>query len=152
MTREEAIAILNHAKGQTEYPHGAYGIALDMAIKALEQEPICPSHGIDCEDCPAYDPCGDVISRQAMHIELEKWITYGEYEYSNATKYLYDRIDRLPSVKPQEPKTGHWIEPTSDMIHNHICGSCEVICSSCNENAIDEYKYCPNCGAKMIDQ
>jgi hypothetical protein len=61
-----------------------------MAIKALEQEP--------CEDC---------IGRQAMHIELEKWITYGEYKYSNATKYLYDRIDKLPSVNPQEPKTGH---------------------------------------------
>ena len=57
------------------------------------------------------EPCGDAISRQAMHIELEKWITYGEYKYSNATKYLYDRIDRLPPVK-QEPR---WI-PVSERL------------------------------------
>lgn len=53
------------------------------------------------------EPCDDAISRQAVHIELEKWINNGEYNYSNATKYLYDRIDRLPPVNPQEPKTGH---------------------------------------------
>ena len=68
-----------------------FEIILTLAEKALEQEP--------CDDC---------ISRQAMHIELEKWITYGEYKYSNATKYLYDRIDRLPSVSPQQ-KVEKWI-------------------------------------------
>ena len=52
-------------------------------------------------DAPQIEPCDDAISRQAMHIELEKWITYGEYKYSNATKYLYDRIDRLPPVTPK---------------------------------------------------
>ena len=29
----------------------------NLAIKALSQEPICPSAGVDCEDCPAYEPC-----------------------------------------------------------------------------------------------
>ena len=60
-----------------------------------------------------------------------------------------DEIRAIPTI--EERKEGHWIEPTSDMIHNHICGSCEVICSSCNETAIDEYNYCPNCGAKMYE-
>ena len=38
MTIEEAKAILKLAKICCEYPHGAYSIALDIAIKALEQE------------------------------------------------------------------------------------------------------------------
>ena len=64
MTREEAIDLLDNLIGMVEDNHKSdYDTALQMAIKALEQEPICPSHGIDCEDCPAYDPCGDVISR-----------------------------------------------------------------------------------------
>lgn len=58
-------------------------------------------------------------------------------------------IDRAIKAIEQASKTGHWIEPTLEMILNHTCGSCEVICSSCNEPAIDEYDYCPNCGAKM---
>ena len=92
MTREEAIAVF---KGFKFLPREMK--AVDMAIKALKQE-----------------PCGDAISRQAMHIELEKWITYGEYKYSTATQYLYDRIDGLPPVKPAE-KAGHWI-PVSERL------------------------------------
>ena len=60
-------------------------------------------------------------------------------------------LNELPSVTPQGLKTGHWIEPTFDMIHNHVCGSCEFICSSCNKIAVDEYDYCPNCGARMVE-
>lgn len=40
MTIEEAKAILKLAKIYCEYPHGAYSIALDIAIKALEQEAV----------------------------------------------------------------------------------------------------------------
>lgn len=40
MTIEEAKAILKLAKICCEYPHGAYSIALDIAIKALEKESI----------------------------------------------------------------------------------------------------------------
>ena len=53
----------------------------------------------------------------------------------------YECVKGIRGRYNPQPKTGHWIEPTSDMIHNHICGNCEVICSSCNENAIDEYDY-----------
>lgn len=67
--------------------------------------------------------CGDAISRQAMHIELEKWITYGEYKYSNATKYLYDRIDRLPSVTPQQ-RTGRWIQKEEGEAEPFIIWEC----------------------------
>lgn len=57
------------------------------------------------------------------------------------------------TVAPQEPKTGHWFvdeRPESDR---------EIICSNC-EQPIFKYhkmdfdyrpKYCPNCGAKMVE-
>lgn len=91
-------------------------------------------------------PCEDAISRQAMHIELEKWITYGEYKYTNATKYLYDRIDRLPPVTPAE-KVGKWIMHIDDLFP----AESTMECNKCHEHqpiTIDD-NYCPNCGAKM---
>lgn len=71
MTREEAIAILKDCLYKAEYKHGAYGIALEMAIKALEQEP-CDEYGnykypSDIEltepNTATSMPCGDAISR-----------------------------------------------------------------------------------------
>ena len=37
-------------------------IVAPKTVKALEQEPICPSLGIDCEDCPAYECTNWVFS------------------------------------------------------------------------------------------
>jgi len=58
-----------------------------------------------------------------------------------------------PSITSQEPKTGHWI---GDKAY--------PICPKCNCNVIERYiscsdyaemykpmKYCPNCGAKMVE-
>ena len=42
----------------------------------------------------------DMVDREAVLLAIEQWITYGEYKYSNATKYLVDRIKRLPSTYP----------------------------------------------------
>lgn len=61
---------------------------------------------------------------------------------SNVAKELA----KLPSVTPQEPKTGHW-----------TCDRANVRCSSCGRGYKDfygkariaNYNYCPNCGAKM---
>jgi hypothetical protein len=89
------------------------------------------------------EPCEDAISRQAMHIELEKWITYGEYKYSNATKYLYDRIDRLPPVTPKQ-RTGHWI-------HRKMDNECWEECSECHVERAYPTLYCPDCGCRMVE-
>lgn len=79
-----------------------------------------------------------------MHIELEKWITYGEYKYSNATKYLYDRIDRLPSVSLQQ-KVGKWIaiEDEEENIVGYYCSNCDLPMKT-----EEKTKYCPHCGDK----
>ena len=46
----------------------------------------------------------------------------------------------------QEPKTGHWIDMTSGYAFNDKCSECGYIV---HIQFINEYKYCPNCGAKM---
>jgi len=94
MTNEEAIQKIKHMiylgldKSHTE--------ACEMAIKALEQEA--------CEDC---------ISRQAALDTFclsEKSRKYGGDHSGYDTIMLYevqDALEALPSVNPQEPKTGY---------------------------------------------
>lgn len=93
--------------------------ALDMAIKVLERE-----------------PSGDLISRQAV-LEL-----IADYDLSMGQ--VVKGIHALPSVTPQEPKTGHWINGDRT----------KWKCSNCGYGVLDwnSTPYCPNCGAKMIEQ
>lgn len=116
--------------------------ALDIAIKALEQE-----------------PCEDAISRR----EAIKKFTYSwkgeripDYDCDNFPtqidiKTVKEILKELPSVTPQ-PKTGHWIDrfPTKEC----KCSVCDFLICISNGSYIDmvgQMKYCPNCGAKMIE-
>ena len=133
MTREKAIGNLIHAIRWNDMPKKE---ALEMAIKALEQE-----------------PCDDAISRQAMlefiHAMYDTHITEtedGEYIDYNATVY---GIKKLPSVNPQ-PKTGHWIRGkyTEDDIRYN---DSSYKCSECGRIVDFKENFCPSCGAKMVD-
>ena len=75
-------------------------------------------------------------------------------------KKILDRINELPSVILQESKTGHWIthgERITLLTGETATGG--VICSECGYKTHNHahiivgcpYKYCPNCGAKMIE-
>ena len=84
MTREEAIDLLDNLIGMVEDNHNSnYDTALQMAIKALEQE-----------------PCEDAISRQAMLDGLAS-IAKAKAK-SDAQKALMGRVmfftEHLPSV------------------------------------------------------
>ena len=48
----------------------------------------------------------------------------------------------------EEPKTGHWIKQTLTMPLSDSTKEC-VMCSECKTHWDLEYKFCPNCGAKM---
>ncbi len=149
LTREQAIENLRIIQDKYTWSSGAIE-ALDMAIQALTQV-----------------PCDDAISRQAVLESIKnlypdmpvmdimgarrKWLEkYAPYfECENA-------VEHLPSIKPQEPKTGHWIE------HKHGFWSFvnekgerdgwmpDYECSLCGSRAWKQAtKYCPNCGTKM---
>lgn len=59
MTREEAIKMLEYIRytgnGESEYKNDAQSIALDMAIKALEQSPILDKVIAEIMDTGAYE-------------------------------------------------------------------------------------------------
>ena len=122
--------------------------ALEIAIKALEQE-----------------PCEDAVSRQALLDKLDEW---DWQELYLPIHFKENIIDELPSVQPKakrdrtvqdfvdkcrecgekygkllKSKTGHWTHDGSHWKNRFIC-------SECNYKLFDEpTNYCPNCGARM---
>lgn len=93
------------------------------------------------------EPCEDAISRQAVNAlvdELARAISDERCRMSRgrSTATIMQDILDLPSVKPQEPKTGHWIR--CDILQEFKCSECRV----CFRN---KSNYCSNCGAKMVE-
>lgn len=135
MTNQEAIEIL-HSDIDNKSCDGCQILcrdlkcpvneALEMAIKALEQ-----------------NPCDNAISRQdAIRICEERGHDNSAY-----------CIRQLPPVNPQ-PKIGHWISYnwTESGLGITRWG---IKCDQCNKQYKyggemgGTYSYCPNCGARM---
>lgn len=132
MSREEAIKLLRKLR-KTIDRNNAYGEAEEMAIQALEQE-----------------PCEDAIRRQAV---LDEAFEVDTKEYGRIDVVGVDAIDALPPVTPQ-PKTGHWVAIDEEPHEVWECDHCgfEIDGSGCIDpyDYLDTYKFCPNCGAKMV--
>ena len=110
MTREEAIQVLSMVEA-----HGTLVIqAKEMAIKALEQKPICPSAGVDCEDCPVY---GDAISRY----QKIKQMLYELKEMPLAPCLMKGHICAVHEIlnEVMEPSTSSSQKPKSEWEHDH---------------------------------
>ena len=113
--------------------------ALDMAIKALKQQ-----------------PCGDCISRQAAIDALDVLCQEHRYKipgkietYSQYNEAWQDALDRaegaifnLPSAQP-ERKKGKWIYDGDC----YICDQCKSAFGWWADSQTSNY--CPNCGADM---
>lgn len=97
--------------------------ALEMAIQALSQE-----------------PCEDAISRHKAIVMITA------YEGKSAQ---IEALEQLPSVNPQ--KSAKWIGIDEEPHEDYECNRCGYVCSTFTANIkpSEEYKYCPNCGAKM---
>lgn len=50
----------------------------------------------------------------------------------------------------QEPKTGYWIDNMDLGYHVSICSNCDWRGHG-DTNLIYKPKYCPNCGARMVE-
>lgn len=90
------------------------------------------------------EPCDDVVSRQAVaklvrgcNSALEEPLIFDSH---NSGVVFEQYINDLPSVRPQEPKAGKWV----DIPFSHY-----FKCSECDKYQISETNYCPNCGARM---
>ena len=58
MTNTEALKRLKEP--YNDNPR-TYHEAINTAINALSNQVICPSHNVDCTDCPAHTPIRDVV-------------------------------------------------------------------------------------------
>lgn len=96
------------------------------------------------------EPCEDTISRHAV-LDLMQMRMSG--------KELFKAVYELPPVTPKQ-RTGHWIEYTRVLIPEPInrweqawyCSECGYGNQECEDgSAWLEWKYCPNCGTKMVE-
>jgi hypothetical protein len=134
MTNEEAIFCL---KGIKNIGHDIFTEqkdfqeCLDMAIKALRQEP--------CEDC---------VSRKAIDQNIYDYAKSNGLSYANMKNYILD----TPSVTLTRKK-GKWITKIKSDRRNDMWPT-NPKCSECGgepyyNNTIYNYKFCPYCGAEM---
>ena len=95
----------------------------------------------------------DCISRaEALKLMQDNWRTHnGDW----AMQESMDDIRALPSVTPQEPKTGHWIPTEYDSYAdgNPVWDKWECSECGCEHNGEEDTltAYCPDCGAKMVE-
>lgn len=122
MTREEAIAIF---KGFKFLPREMK--AVEMAIKALEQE-----------------PCENAVSRQA--VLNEKYLI--ELEDGQSFYCINpEDVEALPPVTPTR-KHGEWEKEVFDL-GVKIPVRVAYQCSECGNYFDSEFNFCPHCGADM---
>ena len=84
------------------------------------------------------EPSGDLISRQDAIDAIWDGTNMDIY-----TREVKETLEEIPSVK-QEPKTGHWIW----CVGSHKCSNCEEYTCFSHKELL---RYCPNCGAKMVE-
>ena len=133
MTREEAIKELKYNKEDDTFVISAE--VIDMAIKALEQEPTKNDLGVDC------------ISREQAIEEADKLIL--ETGYDN--EKVIEMLEELPPITPQEPRKGEWLR-MSDLSEQeddrYKCSRCENVIH--HKNKMDLYTFnswCGRCGS-----
>lgn len=103
----------------------------------------------------------DCISRQAAIEAIETDCSWDMFdEFGNRTRIgerIIEVIKKVPPSKP-ERKIGHWEYTQSDYdpnVGNWHCSECKDIVVTCltrvAEGRIPRYKYCSNCGCRMIE-
>lgn len=145
--REHCSDMLRHTFTDGEDIWGKDLEALDLAIKALDQEP--------CEDAISRKALFDMCKKEIDHIS-KNWQNYhSPSEAKSGFAYIATNIYDLPPVNPQ-PKIGHWIladeqnkEDVDNDNYRFICSECQ--CSDVHAKCT-KVPYCWNCGARMIEK
>lgn len=63
-----------------------------------------------------------------------------EYDHDGIGKVTIEAMDMLMGLITDGRKRGEWVD--DDFVGQYRCSECDYY-------AIDEYDYCPNCGARM---
>ena len=147
MTRAKAIEILKKLieamQGHvTVLPTPERIAAIRLAIASLETD---EAYQLEYENPTTKNNLGvDCISRQAVIDSLYDWSNHSmtDAETWHLRQVIGD-IKSMPSVTPQEPKTGHWYRQTNDFVDYYECSECGMAIG-----LYDVKNYCPNCGSR----
>ena len=99
-----------------------------------------------------YDKCirddtktSDCIDRETvLYLLKEKWNMFSDA--NDAMQESIDSIRALPNVQPERAK-GNWVPIDEEPHEDFECNRCgNVMCAVYD---IDDYKFCPECGADM---
>jgi len=98
-----------------------------------------------------FEPCSDAISRQAVLNQTYLWSKDEFLRITNPFDYLRKRINDLPPVNPQEPKT---VLYSGDGYADGYMVYDMAECPNCGYKYEDGDKdwglpFCPNCGQKL---
>lgn len=138
MTRQEAVEWFKLM--QEKFENTKYADALNMAIKALEQEP--------SEDCISRQAAIDGV--KTLHdVAWKNW-----HEPTLSANVVLDMIKELPSAqlftaeayelgRADRPK-GHWIDTEFLKLKECLCCHCRW-----GMYDVEDFDFCPNCGADM---
>ena len=153
--------------------------ALEMAIRTLENHDIFMkrSYSQGKQDALSQEPCDytgneffnfdapmvkksmeqDAISRQTyadwldwlcrLRSEINSGMDMARVPQSHRDKYidvLTDVIDVLPSITQ---KSGKWL--LTHLSNMAYCSECDYLFKDIPASMVEQFKYCPNCGAKM---
>ena len=126
--------LYEETSGQADKNDLGVSSGLDKNSKKLEKGTPKNDLGVDC-----------IIRAEAIKcLECDFDIT-GKENMKTVVNYInsaHDKIVNLPSVTPQEPKTGHWIEEFNDLE-----GEVRFTCSSCGKYQLFGTDFCYHCGS-----
>jgi hypothetical protein len=152
MTREDAIKsvkkttikLVKEVAGMSLDWDDAHYDALQMAIKALEQEP--------CEDTISRAEAEAIFRNARSKLNPSEYKTADEFNTRDLMLLNAEQlIHLLPSVKSQEPKKES--EKCNYTIQNDLvvdgCRHKPVASTFSFFNECGDYKFCPYCGRKI---
>lgn len=91
-------------------------------------------------------PCDDAISREAVDKYIARLLSGYLYDGERERLEIFSAYLReLPSVTQ---KSGKWIERDKRVYYAYWE---RYKCSKCGHYGDNDYKFCPNCGAKMVE-
>ena len=141
MTIDEAIAILSDV-GDINRCCSEDAEALDMAIKALEQQP--------CDDCISREAVVYYIKGHIHEIISESGIDKNEHT-NRILRAIIKGVETMPSVQLARHK-GKWmdgIDTDARMYECSVC-KCRVIADLYDRSVgLSGKAFCPYCGADM---
>ena len=144
MTNKQAVKWLKAYLQDTPFQMEQYEQAFEMAIKALSQDCVEPTHkhvenalDMRCDEC------------RNKHTSIcDKCENYDEYEQepckdAEQIDYHDDFATALKKINDYEQKSGKWIRVTDKT--GHLVWECD----KCSWQQRFNTNFCPDCGAKM---